>query len=276
MKIVLFILMTLIFLGCEKRVESAYDSSVPPVTSGTWYKPDSNTSWQWQLSGDINTSYSVEVYDIDLFEAPQSVIDTLHAQGKKVVCYFSGGSYENWRSDKDTFSESILGNDLDGWPGERWLDIRSADLKSIMRARLDLAVSKGCDGVEPDNMDGYIKNSGFDLSSDDQLGYNKFIANEARKRGLAVGLKNDIYQVVELEPYFDFSVIEECHQYNECSYLTPFVSYNKPVFNAEYDSAYVNNTNGARDAMCSDSAALGFQTLVLPVALDDSFRIACP
>ncbi|MMZ65925.1 hypothetical protein D1872_283710 [compost metagenome] len=69
-----------------------------------------------------------------------------------------------------------------------------------MRARLDLAVQKGCDGVEPDNMDGYDNNTGFTLSADDQLAYNKFIANEARKRGLSVGLKNDLDQIIELEP----------------------------------------------------------------------------
>ena len=29
------------------------------------------SSWQWQLSGTIDTSYDVSVYDVDLFDAPE-------------------------------------------------------------------------------------------------------------------------------------------------------------------------------------------------------------
>ena len=156
----------------------------------SWSKLDINSSWQWQLKGDVNTSYDAKVYDIDLFDSSKELIELLHTQGKKVICYFSAGSYENWRSDKDKFPSSVLGNTLDGWSDEKWLDIREIEILSpIMIARLELAKEKGCDGVEPDNMDGYTNDSGFLLTSEDQLKYNKFIANEARKRGLSVGLK---------------------------------------------------------------------------------------
>ena len=40
----------------------------------------------------------------------------------------------------------------------------------------------------------------------DQLVYNKFIANEARKRGLSVSLKNELNQIGKLKLYFDFIV----------------------------------------------------------------------
>jgi len=240
-----------------------------------WYQPGIDTSWQWQLTGNINTSYDVDMYDIDLFDTEQSVIDTLHSNGKKVICYFSGGSYESWRDDSSAFGAEILGNDLDGWEDEKWLDIRSEQLKPIMQARLDLAQQKHCDGVEPDNMDGYTNDSGFALSASDQLAYNKFIANEARKRGLSVGLKNDLIQIETLEPFFDFVVNEQCHSYSECYYMKPFTDASKPVFNAEYEQKYVDNSNGVRDDLCSDSRALKFKTLVLPLDLDDSFRYSC-
>ena len=44
-------------------------SSSDASTNSNWYKPDINTSWQWQLQGDINTSYDVKIYDIDLFDS---------------------------------------------------------------------------------------------------------------------------------------------------------------------------------------------------------------
>ncbi len=241
----------------------------------SWYRPSQESLWQWQLLGTIDSSYDVTIYDIDLFDTNSSLIDTLQRSGKKVICYFSAGSYEEWREDAALFDIAALGNDLDGWEGERWLDIRHESVKAIMRHRLDLAKEKGCDGVEPDNMDGYTQNTGFTLQADDQLQYNKFIANEARKRGLSVGLKNDLDQIVLLEPFFDFAVNEECHYYNECSMLQPFIDAGKPVFNAEYAQKYVDNIDGARDVMCRQSRQAKMHTLVLPLDLDGRFRFSC-
>jgi len=47
----------------------------------------------------IDTTVNVEIFDIDLFDVPQSTIDTLHARGSKVICYISAGTWENWRPD---------------------------------------------------------------------------------------------------------------------------------------------------------------------------------
>jgi hypothetical protein len=281
MKTIIFILTLTFLLGCgsnsssPKKENTIFDSALQPITSGTWYKPDTNTSWQWQLKDDVNTSYNVKIYDIDLFDSNTTLIQSLKDDGKKVICYFSAGSYENWRDDKDDFPSSALGNIMNGWEDEQWLDISNEDLAPVMRARLDLAKQKGCDGVEPDNMDGYTNNTGFSLSANDQLAYNKFIANESRKRGLSVGLKNDLDQIIELEPYYDFSVNEQCHEYNECDKMKAFIDANKPVLNTEYLQNYVDNNNNERNNMCANTIALKFKTLVLPLDLDDSFRYSC-
>jgi len=273
----------LLMAGCSsddttdepQSLVSDFDADVAPVSSGSWYRPDSNSSWQWQLTGTLNTGYDVDIYDIDLFDTEASTISSLQAQGKKVICYFSGGSYEEWRDDAASFPDDLLGSALDGWAGERWLDISNGALMPIMRARLDLAVQKGCDGVEPDNMDGYTNDSGFALSASNQLAYNKFIANEARSRGLAVVLKNDLDQIATLEPYFDISINEQCHQYSECDLLLPFIQNDKPVLIAEYDSSYKSLDTSVRDLMCSDSNTQGFKTLILALDLDDSYRDSC-
>jgi len=248
-------------------------SSEPDQSS--WYKPNTQTTWQWQLSGTVNTSYAVDLYDIDLFDSSTTLIETLHTQGKKVICYFSAGSYEEWRSDSGSFPNEVLGKKLDGWAGERWLDIRSPALKPIMQARLDLAQTKGCDGVEPDNVDGYTNETGFPLTAVEQHTYNIFLATQAHARGLSIGLKNDLDQIKTLEPYFDFSVNEQCHEYDECTMMQPFIDADKPVFNAEYAQKYVDNTNHAREQLCQESKDMKFQTLVLPLLLDDSFRYVC-
>jgi hypothetical protein len=260
--------------GGDTHSGSPSDPNVPPVTGGSRYQPALAATWQWQLQSALNTSYVVDIYDVDLVETPKATIADLHAAGRKVICYFSGGSYEDWRPDKDQFNAADLGNDLDGWPGERWLDIRSTAVRTIMLARLDLAKDKGCDGVEPDNVEGYNSNSGFNLTASDQLAYNRFLANAAHDRVLAVALKNDLDQVADLVSYFDFAVNEECFAYNECDALAPFTQAGKPVLQAEYDVTYVNHA-AARANLCTQSLNRQFSTLVLPLALDDSIRYSC-
>ena len=60
----------------------------------------------------------------------------------------------------------------------------------LAKSRLQLAAQKGCDAVEPDNVDGYTNETGFELSQADQIQFNRDIAGAAHKQGLAVGLKN--------------------------------------------------------------------------------------
>jgi hypothetical protein len=199
------------------------------------WKPTPGTRWQWQLSGSIDVSHNVDMYDVDLFETPQSVIDQLHADGKVVICYFSAGSYEPYREDAEQFSPAVLGKVLDGYPDEKWLDIRQVEsLKPIMIGRMNLAKAKKCDGVEPDNVDAYTNDSGFPLTAQEQLSYNIMLADEAHRQGLSVGLKNDIDQVNELVSHFDWAINEQCFQYNECNAYDAFIAANKAVFGVEY------------------------------------------
>ena len=187
------------------------------------------------------------------------------------MCYFSGGSFEEWRDDAGDFADAVLGKSLDGWEGERWLDIRTANVREIMAARLDIAALRKCDGVEPDNMDGYANDSGFDLTGADQLAFNRWMANAAHERGLFVALKNDVDQIRELEPYFDLQVNEQCHEFDECDLLSPFIAAGKPVFNAEYDEGYVDDPSD----LCKRAESEQIRVLVLPLDLDDTFRITC-
>ena len=264
--ILIFVLLS-IFIGCGTSSNSTHNDQK------SYYKPSIANTFQWQLQGNINTSYNADIYDIDLFDTNISTIEYLHNQNKKVICYFSAGSYENWREDKEKFPTNILGNNLDGWAGEKWLDISSNSLKSIMQDRLDLAKSKNCDGVEVDNIDGYTNNTGFSLNATDQLNYNKFLALEAHNRGLSIALKNDIAQLTKLEPYFDFAINEQCHQYNECQEYNIFLENDKPVFNIEYNSIYLDDDNMTK--LCNSSNNNHLTTLIMPIDLDDSFRYDC-
>jgi hypothetical protein len=234
-----------------------------------------STTWQWQLTGQIDSSVDVQVYDVDLFNTDPSVIESLHDDGRMVICYFSAGTWENWRDDAGEFPDEVIGNAMKDWPDENWLDVRAEAVREIMRNRLDMAVEKACDGVEPDNMDGYLEDndSGFDFDGFDQLDYNSLIAEEAHARGLSVGLKNDVDQLVELEPCFDWALNEECFAYEECDRYAPFVDAGKAVFHVEYVK---KEGDGAAkiEEVCGDESLEGFSTLVKTWDLT-AWRLAC-
>lgn len=121
--------------------------SPPSNTTGAFWQPPAGTSWQIVLQTPLSdTSLDVSVYDVDLFDNPASTFDLLHASSKRVICYFSAGSYEPNRPDSANFTDDDKGTELDGWPGEYWLDTTSLNVRSIMTARIALAARKGCDG----------------------------------------------------------------------------------------------------------------------------------
>jgi len=240
----------------------------PDANPADVWHPMPGTSWQWQLSGTIDTSFDVAMYDIDLFDAPQATIDALHAAGRKVICYVDAGSWEPGRPDSADFPAAVLGKALVGWPDEKWLDIRDPRVRALIDARLDVAVTKHCDGVEPDNVDGYANDSGFALTAADQLAYNAGVAADAHARGLSVGLKNDLDQIGDLLGDFDWALDEECFTYNECDLLTPFVGAGKAVFQVEYGAPSLATT------ICPMANARNFDTLIKNLDLDAP-RTAC-
>ncbi len=255
----------------SRAVATAPSPDASATTDLIWHPP-LNTTWQWQLTDlPLDQSFDVDMYDIELFDNDASVVAALHAQGRKVICYISVGSWEDWRPDADRFPQEIIGKDYAGWEGEKWLDIRRIDLLGpIMRNRLDLCKAKGFDGVEPDNIDGYTNDTGFPLTYEDQLAYNIWLANEAHARGLSIGLKNDPEQVTDLLPYFDWALTEDCFVEGWCEQLLPFIDAEKPVFAAEY-----SDTGVTLEDFCPQAAVLNFSAILKDRGLD-AYREACP
>jgi hypothetical protein len=220
-----------------------------------WWKPSISDTFQIILQGPNDLSIETSIYDVDLFSTTAEEVQKIRDLGRKSLAYISVGSIEDWRPDYDLFPKSVFAEKYDGWPGETWLDISQLEtepkIKEILEARIELAKSKGFQGIEPDNMDaaynGISSASGEEITPADQLAFNKWVAETAHKHGLAVGLKNDLNQLSELVPYFDFGVVESCYKYNECGLLRAFTDAGKPVFAIEYSSD---------SAICTQAAEL--------------------
>jgi len=242
-----------------------------PAAPGTWI-PTPGMTWQWQLTGlPVDLDVDAEVYDIDLFETDAATIADLHARGRRAICYLSVGSWEDWRPDASGFPEEVIGNQYEGWPGERWLDVRRIELLGpIMTARLRLCREKGFDAVEPDNIDGYDNDTGFPITYDDQLRYNRWLASEAHALGLSIGLKNDPEQAAELVLDFDWALTEDCFDQGWCESLSPFLEAGKAVFAAEYTDTGVDF-----DRACAELLPAGFSPILKDRDLSAG-REVCP
>jgi hypothetical protein len=219
-----------------------------------WHPAPTVQPWQWQLQGEIDTGVDAAVYDVDGFETPASVVRRLHRQGRRAICYLDVGSWESYRPDADSFPLSVIGRRYEGFPNERWLDIRRFRLFArALEHRFDICARKRFDAVEPDNVAGWENETGFPIGAAAQLRFNRWVARNVHARGMAVALKNDGGQVRQLLGNFDFAIVEQCFQYDECEMYEPFVGGGKAVFEAEYElepSAY-----------CGEAKAIGFSAV---------------
>lgn len=225
-------------------------------------KPPRNLAWRYQLQGNVKIDRTRLIYDIDGENTSSATVRRIHRARGYAVCYVDVGTWENWRRDKNRFPPSLLGGN-NGWPGERYLDIRQRDtLIPLMSTRFKSCRRKGFDAVEPDNVDTYASDSGFDLSAADQLAYNSAIARLAHRYKLAVGLKNDLDQAGSLVSLFDFAVVEECVQFNECERVRVFTRRRKPVLVVEYETSL--------STLCSEAKRLKFSGLLQTRELNSS------
>ncbi len=207
------------------------------------------------------------VYDIDM-DNPASTVRRIHRRDATAICYVDVGSWEPYRADAGEFPRRVLGRHFQGFPNERWLDVRKlAILRPIMAKRFDRCAEKRFDAIEPDNEDGYENNSGFPITAHDQLRYDIWISNAIRRRGMVAGLKNDLGQVRAMLPYVGFEVNEQCFQYSECGRLRRFIAHGKPVFGAEYELPL--------SRFCPKSKQLGFSTIRKRYSLE-AWRRTCP
>jgi hypothetical protein len=239
-----------------------------PVALAVRWTPPQHLSWYWQLSGRVRNDVPAAAYDIDGFASSGAEVAALHALHRHVICYIDAGTWENWRPDARKFPRSVLGRP-NGWPGERWLDVRRLSvLEPIMRVRFEMCARKGFDALEADNIDGFENRTGFPITAHDQLAFDKWIAREAHRLGLAVLQKNDPTQAAALQPYFDGVLDEQCNQYRECSSFAVYLKAGKPVLNAEYARALY-------PGFCTADTRTGIMGALFNLALDGQVYRPC-
>ena len=243
---------------------------VPPVTGGQWVKPPLRTTWHWQLQGTVDVEVDADLVDID-FGVEQTAIAILKTEPRSVFCYMSVGTLESFRGDAGSFPSEAIGNPVEGFPDESWLDVRHPTVWERMEARLVAAERKGCDGVELDHIQNHLESTGFEITRDEQLAYDRHLYNLAHEAGLAVAFKDAPDLVADLVDYADVAISQRCHELGTCAAFDAFREAGKPLLNAEFSTEAQNDPQ----ALCVQALADGTRTLILAEALDNSYRVSC-
>ncbi|MEO6600962.1 MAG: endo alpha-1,4 polygalactosaminidase [Polyangiaceae bacterium] len=229
---------------------------------------EAESSWQIQLSGTLDASFDVSVYEADLFALDAEFVRAVHVAGHSLTCYVSVGTAEPWRSDYDTLPAAAIGSALADYPQEHWLDVRDEGVRRTMTARIAIAARTGCDAVELSNLGAHTTDSGFPLTQADDLDYARSLIEACHSRGLTGGISGSDDLVPRLATVADWGLTEECLAYDSCATWQAFTAQSKRVFMIEYGS-----TNDA-PTLCAEAAKLGFSLVIKRRALD-SFRVGC-
>jgi hypothetical protein len=223
-------------------------------------------SLQYQITGQLDAQVDAQLFVIDLFDSTAVQVAQLHAAGRVVIAYVSVGSLESYRDDATNFPSSAVGVTLADYPEERWLDIRNAEVRTLMQRRLDRAVDKGFDGVFASTLGVYLQRSGFDLTQANQVDYDAFLAGAAHTRHLSIGLSEDFALDRSLIDAFDWALAIGCIADNDCNALAGWLARGRPVFDLE--------TQGDHDAVCMQAASYGIP-VTFKRAKYDAYRSPC-
>lgn len=238
---ILVSMLMLSLTACQKESTNNGDNNVSDGNQNeankvSWWQPKAGVTFDWCLDDLKNSdTFTAEVVDVDAFTTTAQQVAALHAQGKKVIAYISAGTIEDDRPDINLLPKEVIGQVYPEWPKERWLDIRQREkLRPWLNSRIDRIISKGFDAIEPDNLDSYSNETGFDISINDTKLYCDFLIKLAHDKGLGIGQKNVPELSVEYSKKFDWVLTEDAFDQKWENDVKPYIAQNKPVFAVEY------------------------------------------
>lgn len=219
---------------------------------------ESGAHWDWQLTHPYDYNLNVQILILDAIDPTKTDIAALRDRGVRPYCYISVGTWESYRPDKDQFPAEIIGKPPGDWPDENYLDIRRTDvLLPIMKARIDACAAKGFVGIEPDNMDIYINDSGFPITSDHVIEYISALADYAHEKRMVIGQKNAPGLTAHLIDKMDYVLVEGCFEWDFCDEVAAYAEAGKDVLAVEYAPAGLD-----WEAICDDAKRRGYHLLL--------------
>lgn len=223
-------------------------------------------SFQIQLSGGVDLGHDAALFVLDAHATGDAELATLKAGGSVVACYFSAGSFEPWRPDAADFAPEALGEPLDGYPDERWIDVTHEGAVELMHARVRAAADRGCDGVYPVVLVPEGEATGFSFGAEQLDDFARGLVQTAHAAGM-FALGSGAALAPAALPPFDGELVFGCIERGTCESWLPF-SEQGAVFLVEFGSP--------DDAQASCPAVPSRWPVIIKSENLDSFRYVCP
>jgi hypothetical protein len=266
-----------------------------PATSAARPSPGSADIWDTDLFQDSNTNGGIPT-------GPSPVVRAIHAAGHYSICYVEAGAYQEGFPDDRDFARSDYGGvgdratQMQGYANEYWFNLdgfrhyvagrprtlrgAAVNIAAALDKRFAWCKLEGQDAVEPDDLDGYTNRASdgqrpWHMTQADSAGFERWLAYDVHRHGLAIFQKNDPANAAADEPLYQGMILEECNSYDDpCSGpggdATAYLKAGKPVLNAEYTS------DGETAAQfCAADARAGIVGALFDVALDGRVYEPC-
>jgi hypothetical protein len=244
-----------------------------PVTApapARWY-PAPDAKFDMQFAAPMMLQRTVDFLVLDLNDALPDEVESVRTMGAAPVCYMNAGTLDTTASDLDAFPPLDIGRPVTEEGTERWLDTR--DIKGLapaIIARLDLCKDKGFMGVLAGNLENHQYRTGFPIGERQQLEFNVWLAREAHRRGLTIGMWNSRSQIVPLASTYDFVVLSGCFTDGYCNEVQPFVEAKKGAFLIEYAEEQRTDIE-----FCAAAQGFGVMGIIKRRVMDGWLRL-CP
>mmetsp|Transcript_7709 Transcript_7709/g.13533 ORF Transcript_7709/g.13533 Transcript_7709/m.13533 type:complete len:364 (+) Transcript_7709:191-1282(+) len=211
-----------------------------------------NTAYGTKSGGVENGTLGYQIMLVDP-DFDGNLIPILKARKNTIVmCYLSVGTIEPYRP----YFQSLSPEKLEKWQSlsmgsvkhfdnEMYLDIRQEEtLIPLIRERLEILKSQGCDAVEPDNLDcyqagacaGQWKSWTRRRKLQQSALYAIQIAQMAHELDMAITIKNslELYAYPGILEVFDGAAVSNCVFYKECDIMRVWDILDKLVMGTEY------------------------------------------
>jgi len=149
--------------------------------------------------------YSNSNVELELDTADYYDIQRIHDNDDFAVCKLSVTTFQYWNQDAGLFDIRDIKNIVEYSTEERWLDINTNSVYSIMSSRITNAYNLGCDKLLFSNTDIFDWNNGADITENITGQYLADLILEANSLNMEVGaLDLDIGDNYSINSLFDF------------------------------------------------------------------------
>jgi hypothetical protein len=214
------------------------------------WEPAPGLTWDYLLGAEKNVIKASDknIVTIDLIEA-EEFVPYFHNRGQRVICYFSTNIYysADYKKAKGGSNSSV----------DQAFEKSKEKLKSetLIKSRMKKAMKYKCDAIEVDCFKNVEKES---------YEFAKWVAKTAHSIGISVGIKDVAKNSIKLEPYFDFVVVENCADFNECYHYTCFTRHDKAVFVVHYGNRGYSLSGSSLSKLIKEQKGRNFTCVLCP------------